>query len=132
MGAIDFGEWVAPELTLTLRGNTYTRGVPTVQEMGQILAAAVRAEVNLKLVKGEIPAEIQAVLDTIGDQHPALGDAYAQMVADNVAPYERDRMSYYAVFYWARGKDYADRLAKILWLPRAVGEEPAGEAAPKG
>jgi hypothetical protein len=132
MGVTDFNTWVAPDLTLTLRGRSYTKRTPSVEEMGMILAAAVRAEVNLELVDGPIPVEIQEVLDTIGDKHPALGDAYEQMVADNVAPYERDRMAYYAVFYWARGKDYADRLAKVLWSPRDLGEFAAGgEAVPK-
>ena len=132
MGAIDFGEWVAPDLKLELGGRTYMVRPPTVEAAKMILAAAVRGEVNLRLVEGEIPKEVQAVLDTIGDEHPALGDAYAEMVADKVPAATIDRMAYYAVFYWARGKEYADTLAKLLWLPRETTTDTAGEPAPKG
>ena len=132
MGAIDFGEWVAPDLKLELGGRTYMVRPPTVEAAKMILAAAVRGEVNLGLVTGEIPAEIQALLDTIGEQHPALGDAYDAMVADEVPAPTIDRVAYYAVFYWARGKEYADTLAKLLWLPRDLTHSSAGESAPKG
>ncbi|TFD41754.1 hypothetical protein E3T37_03625 [Cryobacterium sp. TMT2-10] len=132
MGAIDFGEWVAPDLKLELGGRTYLVRPPTVEAAKMILAAAVRGEVNLGLVTGEIPAEVQAMLDSIGDEHPALGDAYAALVADQVPAATIDRVAYYAVFYWARGKEYADTLAKLLWLPRDLTPGIAGDAAPKG
>ncbi|WP_104084248.1 hypothetical protein [Cryobacterium sp. Y11] len=132
MGAIDFGEWVAPDLKLELDGRTYTVRPPTVEAAKMILAAAVRGEVNLGLVKDEIPAEIQAMLDSIGDEHPALGDAHAAMVADKVSAATIDRVAYYAVFYWARGKEYADTLAALLWTPRKLTPSTAGGAAPKG
>ena len=131
MGAIDFGEWVAPDLKLEMGGRTYTVRPPTVEAAKMILASAVRGEVNLGLVKGEIPDEVQAMLDSIGDEHPALGDAYAAMVADGVPAATIDRVAYYAVFHWARGKEYADTLAKILWMPREVQDTPGG-ADPKG
>ncbi|TFD09824.1 hypothetical protein E3T26_14445 [Cryobacterium sp. TMT1-21] len=132
MGAIDFGEWVAPDLELKLGGRTYTVHPPTVEAAKMILAAAVRGEVHLGLVTGEIPPEVQAMLDTIGDGHPALGDTYAAMVADQVPAPTIDRVAYYAVFYWARGKEYADTLAKLLWLPRDLTTGAVGESAPKG
>ena len=93
-------------------------------------AAAVRAEVNLGLVQGEIPVEIQSVLDTIGpDDHPALGPVFHELKETRgVSRVTLDRMAYYAVFYWARGKEYADTIAQILWTPRDVGEQEAGEA----
>jgi len=131
--AVDFGEWAAVDgLPLTLGGRTYTVRPPSVRAMRQVLAAAVRAEVNLGLVQGEIPAEIQAVLDDIKPgEHPGLGDVYDQLDADGVPQVVVDRMTYYAVFYWARGKAYADSLATILWTPRDVGD--AGDTeAPKG
>jgi hypothetical protein len=132
MGAVDFSEWVAPDLTLTLGDRTYTVRPPSVEAAKHILAAAVRGEVNLGLVKGEVPAEVQAILDSIQPgEHPALGDAYAAMVADGVPERTIDRMAYYAVFYWARGREYADTLAKLLWLPRDV-EAAGSDAAPKG
>ncbi|WHP18839.1 hypothetical protein [Cellulomonas sp. ES6] len=133
MPAVDFGEWAAVDgLDLTLGGNTYTVPPPSVRSMRQILAAAVRAEVNLGLVKGEIPPEVQAVLDDIGpDEHPALGPVYDQLAAAGTPQVVVDRMAYYAVFYWARGKAYADALARALWEPTATAEG-SSEPAPKG
>lgn len=133
MPAVDFEEWAAVEgLTLTLGGRTYTVPPPSVRAMRQVLAAAVRGEVNLGLVMGEVPEEVQAVLDTIGpDEHPALGPVYDELAADGVPQAVVDRMAYYAVFYWARGKAYADALARLLWQPSEASAE-AGESGPKG
>lgn len=133
MSAVDFEQWVTPNLELTLGGRTYSVRPPTVESAKQILAAAVRAEVNLGLVKGEVPAEVQSVLDAIEPgEHPALGEAYAVMVADGLPQATIDRVAYYAVFFWARGRQYADTLAKLLWLPRETADEGQGGAAPKG
>jgi hypothetical protein len=132
MGAIDFGEWVAPDLELTLGGHTYKIRPPSVEAMKQVLAAGVLGEVKLGLVQGDVPDEVQKILDTIGNKHPALGSAYEQMVADEIDHVSIDRMAVYAVFYWARGKEYADSLAKIMWLPRDLKAGTAGGAAPKG
>lgn len=133
MSAVDFGEWAAVDgLTLTLGGRTYTAPPPSVRAMRQVLAAAVRAEVNLGLVKGEIPDEVQAVLDDISaDEHPALGPVYGQLADAGTPQVVVDRMAYYAVFYWARGRAYADELARALWAPATT--EGSGEpGAPKG
>lgn len=134
MGAVDFSEWAAPALNLEYRGHVYEVQPPSVEAAKKILAAAVRGEVKLGLVKAEVPAEIQAYLDKIGpDDHPALGaDVYQKMVADGLPQVTIDRMAYYATFYWARGREYADMLAKILWLPREVEAEGSGDAGPKG
>lgn len=132
MSAVDFESWVAPELELTLGGRTYMVQPPSVDAAKKIIAAAVRGEISLGLVKGEIPAEVQRMLDTIGtDEHPALGDAYAAMVADQVPATTIDRVAYYAVFYWARGREYADSLAKILWTPRDLADTGGDDADPK-
>jgi hypothetical protein len=136
MSAVDFETWVVPDLEIRLPhpdgtpgGCTYKVRPPTVEAAKQILAAAVAGEVRFGLVKGEIPAAVQSVLDTIGDKHPGLGEAYDQMAADGHPAVVIDRVSVYSVFFWARGKAYADALAKLLWEP--VPE--AGEAAgPKG
>ncbi|WP_193596071.1 hypothetical protein [Microbacterium sp. YJN-G] len=131
--APDFAAWAVPDLVIPLGGRTYTVRPPSVGAMGKLLACAVLGEVNLGIVDGPIPDEVQAILDTIGpDEHPALGDAYEQMVADGVHPTTIDRMAYYAVFFWTRGKEYADTLAAVLWSPRELGEESEAEAAPKG
>lgn len=117
---VDFSAWAVSSLPLTLGGHTYSVRPPSVQEAGQLLACAARAEVNLGLVKGPVSADVQAVLDTIKPtDHPALGtEVYEQMVADGLNPTTIDRMTYYAVLYWARGKGYADAIAAMLWTPR--------------
>ncbi|NLP82587.1 hypothetical protein HF576_01875 [Microbacterium sp. CFH 90308] len=135
MSFTDFEEWVTPSLELTLRGCTYVVRPPSVEAGKKIAAAAVRGEIRLGMIKGvtEVPEEIQRVLDTIGaDEHPALGETWAQMHEAGLDRVTIDRAAYYAVFYWARGKDYADSLAKILWAKRDV-DEPAdaGDADPK-
>jgi len=131
----DFEEWVTPNLDLTLRGRTYTVRPPSVEAGKKIAAAAVRGEIKLGLIEGvtEVPAEIQRVLDTIEKgEHPALGDAYKAMLLNGLDSVTIDRAAYYAVFYWARGKEYADSLAKILWAPRDSGDgDTAGDADPK-
>lgn len=133
MSAVDFEQWVAPDLKITLGGRTYEVQPPSVDSAKKIIAAAVRGEVNLGLVQGEIPAEVQRVLDSIEqDEHPALGAAYPAMIADGIPALTIDRVAYYAVFFWARGKEYADTLAKLLWLPRDLSGEGAGGARPKG
>ena len=130
--AVDFGEWAAPGLELTFGGGTYLVPPPTVEDAKKLLAMAVRAEIGLGLVKGDVPDEVQAVLDTIpSGEHPALGPAYALLVAADVPQPTIDRMAYYATFYWSRGKGYADALARILWGPVEAEEAEAGDA-PKG
>ena len=137
MGAVDFTQWAVPDLELTFRGRTYMVPPPDVESAGMVLAAAVLGEIRFDLVKGTVPAELQPVLDSIGTRHPALSDAvYERMVADGVPAMVIDRLSVYTTFYWARGQQYADALAKILWSPRDVEsggpDAEAGGAGPKG
>lgn len=128
MPAVDFAEWAAPGLELAFGGRTYVVQPPSVSAAKQVLAAAVRGEVSLGLAKGPLSEELRAVLASIGDTHPALGPVFDQLAADGVPQVTIDRMSYYAVFYWARGKEYADTLARLLWDQ----SEHGGEPAPKG
>lgn len=131
MGAVDFAEWAAPGLELTFGGRTYTVQPPSVAASKQILAAAIRGEVALGWVPGPVPPEVQEVLDSIGDGHPGLGaEVYERLVADGVPQVTIDRMAYYAVFYWARGREYATALARLLWSMEGLagGEKPV----PKG
>lgn len=124
MPLVDFSNWVDSDLTLELGERRWTVPLPDVAAAKKILAAAVRAEINLGLVKGvtEVPAEVQGILDTIepGD-HPALGPVYKQLHDAGVNPEVIDRMAYYAVFYWARGEEYAEAIATLLWAPREAG-----------
>ena len=136
--ASDFASWAVPDLVIPLSGRDgvvrdFVVRPPSVDDMGKLLACAVRGEVNLGMVEGPIPDEVQAVLDTIGPhEHPALGDAYQEMVDAGIHPDTIGRMAYYSVFFWTRGKDYADALALLLWAPRAGHDSEAAEPAPKG
>jgi len=119
MSAVDFEQWAVPNLSLPFGDRTFTVRPPSVEEAKQVLAAAALGEVRFGLVAGPVPDEIVRVLETIGDTHPALGaDAYAEMVGARVPSPTIDRMSVYATFYWARGRAYADTLARVLWTPR--------------
>jgi hypothetical protein len=130
----DFKAWAEPDLVIPLAGREFRISPPSVGDAAKVLACAVRGEVNLNIVPGPIPEEVQAVLDTISkDEHPALGSAYQEMVDAGLSPLTIDRLGYYAVFYWARGEEYADRLALILFAPREEVHAAAEvEAGPKG
>lgn len=134
--ASDFATWAEPDLVIPLGDHTFRVRPPSVSDAAKVLACAVRGEVNLRLVEGPIPDEVQDVLDTIGtDDHPALGDAHQEMVDAGLSPVTIDRLGYYAVFYWARGERYADRLARLLFTPRVTDDlfpDEDGEESPKG
>lgn len=135
MSAVDFASWVFPDLTLTLRGRDYTVPPPSVEASKQIVAAAALLEIKFGLIKIPVPPEMQSVLESIGDRHPALGDeAYAEMVADGLPAVVINRMSVYATLYWARGREYAETMARVLWTPEVVAEaaeRAGGEGDPK-
>ncbi|MCT1363968.1 hypothetical protein [Microbacterium sp. p3-SID131] len=134
--ASDFAAWAQQDLVIPFGGKTYRVAPPDVDRAGKLLACAIRGEVNLGITKGPIPDEVQAVLDTIGpDEHPALGDVHQEMLDDKLSPTTIDRFTYYAVFYWARGEEYADALARLLFMPRVTDDnlfpDKEDEAAPK-
>ncbi len=132
--ASDFAAWAQKDLVIPFGGKTYRVGPPNVDRAAILLACAIRGEVNLGVVKGPIPDEVEKVLDSIKEQHPALTEeVYEQMVADGVPKITIDRFAYYATFYWARSEQYADELARLLWTPREIeaattSEEPAPKA----
>lgn len=135
--ASDFASWAIPDLVIPLKGSDgelreFVVHPPSVDDMGKLLASAIRGEVNLGIVKGEIPAEVQEVLDSIKDEHPSLGTAYREMVDAGVNPITIDRMAYYCVFYWTRSKEYADKLAVLLWAREQEDAAEVAELAPKG
>lgn len=130
--AVDFAEWAAPDLRLTLEERTYKVAPPSVSRARKIIALAARAEINLRIVKGELDEGTREVIDSIGPiERPGLGKAAAKMAADDVDVETIDRMEYYAVFYWARGKIYADAIAIALWAPRADAPDGGEAPAPK-
>lgn len=128
-GAVDFGAWARPDLVLTLGGRTYVVRPPSVADMRQVLALAVRAEVG----RDAVPAEVAAVLDDLPtDGHPALGAAYGDLVAAGVDPETLARVGVYATLFWARGREYADAAAEAVWGPeRDKAAADAADADPK-
>lgn len=127
MVAVDFDEWAADDLELTYRGRTFTVAPPTVGDWKILAAAAVRFEIEFGLVKAEMPAEMQATLTSLGpDAHPALGATHAVMVEAGVPKIYIDKFSYYAIWFWARGRTYADLMAQAMWTPRAIDHPTAG------
>lgn len=128
----DFKAWAQPDLVIPFEGRGFRVAPPSVEDSAKLLACAVRFEVDLEIVAGPLPDEVQAVLDTIGPaEHPALGSTYDEMVAAGLSPVTIDRMAVYALFYWVRGEEYADALATIMWTPRELSDagEPAGPKA---
>jgi len=128
--AVDFSEWVAPGLKMPLGDRTYTVPAPSVERAKKILALAVRAEIDFKIVTGELPQGVADVLATItGEERPGLGTAAAEMVADGVDVFTLSRMHTYSVFYWARGREYADAFATLVWAQRPdVDDEEEGDS----
>ncbi len=132
-GAVDFDAWARPDLDLTLGGRTYSVRPPSVETGATLMACAVRAEINLGIVRGELPEELKGLLDAIEPgEHPALGETYHRLQADGVDQVTIDRMAYYAVFYWAKGQEYADWIAQLLWSLETDVSAGSSSAAPKG
>lgn len=136
--ASDFASWAIPDLVIPLKCSDgelreFTVHPPSVGDMDKLLASVVLAEIKIGIAKGAVPPGVRAVLDTIKGEHPSLGIAYQKMVDGGVHPMTIDRMAYYCVFYWTRGKEYADSIAVLLWAREQ--EDAAEEAtgpAPKG
>ena len=133
MPAVDFGAWETPGLDLVIGGATYTVAPPSVDRMGKLLAIAVLGEVNLKIVKGPLPDEVKAVIESLDKhEHPALGPVYDQLVAAGVDQKTIDRAAFYSVYYWTHGKPYADAMAKVLrWAEDSEAAPTKEAAAPK-
>ncbi len=132
-GAVDFDSWARPDLDLTLGGRTFPVRPPSVETGKLLLALAVRGELNLGIVRGEMPDELQELIDAIEPgEHPALGATYDQLQAAGVDQVTIDRMAYYAVFYWAKGKEYADWIAELLFSLEGGGPAGGASSAPKG
>lgn len=130
--AVDFSQWVAPGLTMPLGDRTYMVPAPSLDRAKKIIALAVRAEVDFRMVKGDVPEGVADVLATIeGDERPGLGSAAAEMVADGVDIFTISRMHTYAVFYWARGREYADAFAALVWAERAPENDDEAGGSPK-
>lgn len=144
MSAVDFAEWAAPDLTFTfpesafvqgtnVGGRTFTVRPPTVGNMEKVLALAIRGEVQFRLVDAtEVPAPVQAIIDSIApDEHPALGPTFAEMRDAGLNDPTINRTAYYTIFYWARGKQYADDFATEVYTALSQADTAAGVDAPR-
>lgn len=122
--ASDFAAWAQKDLVIPFGGHTYRVSPPDVDRAAILLACAVRGEVNIGIVSGPIPDDVQKVLNSITEAHPALTEeVYQQMVANKVPKVSIDRFAYYATFYWARGEAYADELARLMFAPRVTDDD---------
>jgi hypothetical protein len=133
MAAKDFTTWARPDLVLTLPGREYRSRPPTLGEIDLLLAIAVRLELEIGLVQGEMPSDLAALIEQNADTPVAvisLGqETYDAMVAEKVDHEVIRRMGLYAVLYWARGEAKADVIAEFLWGHETQQDE--AEAAPK-
>jgi hypothetical protein len=130
----DFTDWAVGDLVLTLDGREYRSRPPSVEQGKLLIALAVKAEIQLGLVKGDLPDDLAELIEKAGTTplaETSLGAPTNEaLVADGVNPETIRRMAVYGIFYWVRGKDRADLLAQAMWRKEA--EEAAEAAAPKG
>lgn len=121
--SVDFTAWVEPNLDVTLGGVQYSCPPPSVAAAKIIVAFAVLSEHRLGLVTGDPDPELVELADSRADSRLAvitLGSTiYDRMVADGVTQTTIDRVGYYAMHFWARGKTQADWLAQAMWSPSA-------------
>jgi hypothetical protein len=136
MGAVDFTDWAIPDLVITLGGREYRLAPPSVARARPMLALVVGAEIKIGLAKGPLPDELATLHDEVAGQplaEVALGTELCdQMEGDGLPRATIDRVAYYALFHWIRGKDRADAIAQVLWAPRDGGEPVEDAQAPKG
>lgn len=123
MGSVDFTEWAEPPLVLTLGGATYTMAPPSVEQAKTFIACAVHAEQRLGLIKGTIPDELKDLLAKVANTSVGvlgLGESVVKDLRDaGASAVTIDRMGYYAIFYWVRGKARADEIALAFWRPQS-------------
>lgn len=131
MTHVDFEAWVTPDLVLTVGGGTYRVSPPSVDRAGKILACTVRAEYSLGWAKGDLPESVAATLDALADE--SLEDltlgagVHREMVDAGLDPQTLQRLAYYAMFYWARGKATADAIGTAMWSAPVEAEAGEGE-----
>lgn len=116
----DFTAWARPDLVLTIDGREYRSRPPTVGEAPLFLAIAVRIELYVGLVDGEMPANLAELIEQqANDQTVAQvtlrPETVDELVADHVPLETINRMGLYAALYWARGEAAADLVAELAW-----------------
>lgn len=145
VSAVDFTEWAAPDLTFTfpesafekghgIGGRTFIVRPPTVDGMTKVLALAIRGEVEFRLVEAtEVPAHVQSIIDSIApDEHPALGPTFYEMRDAHLNDPTLNRAAYYTIFYWARGKAYAEDFANRVFRQLDEAATAGADAPRKG
>ncbi|GMA33506.1 DUF7426 family protein [Litorihabitans aurantiacus] len=128
MSAVDFAAWARPNLELLLGGRTFVVRPPSVAQARLVLALAVRFEVG----EERTPPEVMEILDGLPDDgHPALGETYTEIVEAGIDPVTLSRVGVYATLVWARGREYADAAAEIIWGPErdAAAADAPGKAS---
>jgi len=128
--SVDFAEWVTPNLDVTLSGVGYSIPPPSVAAAKVIVALAVLSEHRLGLVKGDPDPDIVAIAEA--QETPMSVLTLGQPVVDametaGVDSATIDRVGYYSLHFWARGKAQADLLATLMWSP----DVEAADAGPK-
>jgi len=131
MPSVDFAAWVTPDLDVTLAGHAYSCPPPSVASARVIVALAAISEVRMGLTLTPVDPEIQAIGDAqkIPLSDITLGvDLASAMEADGIDRDTIDRVGFYALHYWSRGKAMADAIATLLWDITKVG---VTDTAPK-
>jgi hypothetical protein len=131
--AKDFTAWARPDLVLTLGGREYRSRPPTFGQVDLLLAITVRLELEIGIVKGEMPADLAELITQHATEPVALltlGQETYDLMRENREDVEAvRRMGLYAALYWARGEEHADEIAELLWSREKREAEEA--AAPK-
>jgi len=122
----DLSAFLTPNLDIKHGSKVYTVKPPT-KDLGLKLAAV--SSLSMAAVagraEGDIPESHRQIIDTIKDRdlgELTLGDAYQEMVADDVPGPHIDFYARYALYYWVYGESVADEII-------AAGQK---DAAPKG
>lgn len=134
MSSVDFTGWAEPPLELTLGGRVFTMPPPSVALGGTLAALTAHTEVQLGWASGPLDANFRTLVDKLGEK--PLGEVVfaectmlADMVEAGASQRTIDRMAFYAMLFWARGKERADAIAQAIWAKRAA---ESGDASPKG
>ena len=118
MALKDLSEYLTPDLELPHGGKVYVVKPPT-KDVGLKLAAL--SVVGISAFAGKdgldkVPAEQRGVVDALKDTdlgELSLGDAYRQMVEDEVPGPHIDMYAVYAMYYWTMGEQVADEWIKM-------------------
>jgi hypothetical protein len=127
MPSVDFAAWVTPNLEITLGGHAYSCPPRSVEQMKIVLAFAALSEHNIGVSPNAPDASLIEIVEAQTEDLAALTlghEIYDRMIADGVDMVSIQRVGYYAMTYWSRGKERADLIAGLMWAPDAKAVEP--------